>query len=66
MDKIITREMIEGCLDDELDIMYDGWTSADNNLSASGSEIIKKCFPDKYEEYVKEYCERNNISIGTF
>jgi hypothetical protein len=65
MVKIITREMIEGCLDDELDIMYDGWTSSTGNLSASGSEIIKKCFPDKYEEYVKEYCDRNNISIET-
>lgn len=65
MVKIITREMIEGCLDDELDIMYDEWTSSNSNLSASGSEIIKKCFPDKYEEYVKEYCDRNNISIET-
>lgn len=65
MDKIITREMIEGCLDDELDTMYDGWTSPNGNLSASGSEIIKKFFPDKYEEFVKEYCGRNNISIET-
>lgn len=65
MDKIITREMIEGCLDDELNIMYDEWTSPNGNLSASGSEIIKKCFPDKYEEFVKEYCDRNNISIET-
>lgn len=65
MAKIITREMIEGCLDDELDILFDGWTSNDKTLSVSGSVIIKKCFPEKYEEYVKDYCHRNNISIET-
>lgn len=65
----ITLNMIQGCLNDELDEMYEGWSSASSShlnyentaLEASGSEIIRACFPDRYQEYIRQYCERNQI-----
>lgn len=49
----ITREMIEGCLDDDLIEMYDELEP----------EIVKTEHPETYEEYIKEYCDHNDILI---
>ena len=60
----IERYMIEGCLDDELNILYGSFTvSQAEGIQVDASEIIKKCRPGLYERYVKEYCERNSILI---
>lgn len=48
----ITREMIEGCLDDEIEIMFDGKKSP---------EWFKNEAPGTYEEMFQDYLNRNNI-----
>lgn len=61
----ITREMIEGCLDDELDLQYDAWETGNVHLYASSSKIIKNLFPSSYYEFFIDYCDRNKIKIET-
>jgi hypothetical protein len=48
-------------VDVELDKKYSGWTDPNENLSVSGSAIIRSCFPEKYWNTNMEYCEKNNI-----
>lgn len=60
MKQIITREMIEGCLDDELNEM--GWISP-SGIQVDDAEIIKKLYPKHYENFILDYCDRNNILI---
>ena len=62
----ITREMIEGCLDDELDEMYEPWIpnkNAKNEIVIPASKCFKTLQSRLYEELVMEYCERNRIKI---
>ena len=60
----ITREMIEGCLDDELFEMYGEFVyNQRENKTLPAGEIIKKCLPDVYEQYFVDYCEREGIEI---
>lgn len=62
----ITREMIEGCLDDELDEMYEPWIpnkDAKNVINVPASKCFKTFYSGHYEELVMNYCERNHIKI---
>lgn len=62
----ITREMIEGCLDDELDEMYEPWIpnkDAKNVITIPASKCFKTFYPGHYEELMMNYCERNHIKI---
>lgn len=62
----ITREMIEGCIDDELDEMYDPWIPNKNDktvINIPASKCFKTFQPRLYEELVMNYCERNRIKI---
>jgi len=60
----LERHMIEACLDDELDVMYGNFTvNQVKRITVDASDIIKKCTPELYEQYFKEYCERNSILI---
>jgi hypothetical protein len=56
----ITREMIEGCLDDEIDNAYEGWkpTKSDNYPA---SRCFKLLSPIMYADWMKDYMRRNNI-----
>ena len=55
----VTREMIEMCLDDDLDNMWEPFATGEIEISAS--EVIKKLRPNRYEDYFNQYCERNGI-----
>lgn len=62
----IAREMIEGCLDDELDEMYEPWIPNKNDkniINIPASKCFKTFQPRLYEELVMNYCERNRIKI---
>lgn len=54
----ITREMIEGCLDDELEIMYEGC-----GFKPSAPEWFKNLKDGTYEKMVADYIDRNNIVV---
>ena len=58
---VVPRYMIEGCLNDELDIMYDPIVI--NGETIPMSEIIHTCRPKLYEEFVEDYCIRENITV---
>ena len=58
----ITREMIEGCLDDEINEIANPWEPIEGK-KIEASEIYKNMFSVRYEEWVNDYCERNNITI---
>ena len=60
----LERYMIEGCLDDELNLMFDPFIVKGEKVEAA--EIIKKCRPDLYEEFILDYCDRENIIISKF
>lgn len=64
----ITREMIEGCLDDELNEQYDPWVPNENapNTQVDASECFKKLKPELYEEFFIDYCVRGHIRIINF
>lgn len=61
----ITREMIEGCLDDELNEMYNPWVPNENtpHIQVNASECFKKLKPELYKEFFVDYCERGHIRI---
>ena len=62
----ITREMIEGCLDNDLDEMYEPWIPNKNDknvINIPASKCFKTFQPRLYEELVTNYCERNRIKI---
>lgn len=64
----ITREMIEGCLDDELDEMYDPWIPYKNDknvINIPASKCFKTFQSTLYEEMMIDYCIRNHINIIT-
>lgn len=60
----LERYMIEGCLDDELNTMFDPFIVKGEEVEPA--EIIKKCRPDLYEKFILDYCDRENIIITKF
>ena len=52
----ITREMIEGCLDDELEFMFE-----DVPFKTSASEHFKKI--GTYEDFFENYLINNHIKV---
>lgn len=52
----ITREMIEGCLDDELEMMFE-----EERFKPSASEHFKKI--GTYELFFENYLTNNNIKV---
>ena len=59
----LTKEMVEGALDDDLDNMYEPYSIAALDEEIPASLIIKTFAPSKYAKYIKEYCERNHILV---
>lgn len=59
----VPRYQIEGCLDDEINEMYGNIKIGSETYEAS--KIIKKLSPEKYEECIIDYCDRENIVIAT-
>lgn len=61
----ITKEMIEGCVDDQIDNAYEPWAPIGKN--ASIVEPASKCFkmfrPELYTQWIMEYIEANNIEV---
>lgn len=56
----ITKEMIEGCLDDEIDNSYEGWCFTKDEVYPA-SRCLKILNPGLYAEWVLKYMERNKI-----
>jgi len=58
----ITREMIEGCLDDDLNEIY-GYFEVNHRTGqqVDGADIIKHLRPDLYEAYFNDYLVTNLI-----
>lgn len=60
----IEKEMIEGCLDDELNEMYDPWMANEEDENpVDASECFKLLKPEVYKEFFDNYCERNEIQV---
>lgn len=56
----ITKEMIEGCLDDEIDNSYEGWGLTKDEVYPA-SRCLKVLNPGLYAQRVEDYMRRNNI-----
>jgi hypothetical protein len=56
----ITKEMIEGCLDDEIDNAYEGWSFTKDEVYPA-SRCLKVLNSGLYSQMVLDYMERNNI-----
>lgn len=65
--KEITREKIELCLDDEINLRFEGkdfrFNHFDDKIEVDPASIIKYCRPEIYEDYFYDYCQRNDIRI---
>jgi hypothetical protein len=57
----ITREMIEGCLDDEIDNAYEPYIDPQTQVILPQSVRLKTLDPKQYSERVIEYMEWNKI-----
>jgi hypothetical protein len=69
MYKQITREMIEKYLDDELNLIYENQVKKEitsiGTIWIAPADIIKNKNQQKYEEFLKDFCNRKNILIQT-
>ena len=57
----LTKEMIEGALDDDLDNMYEPYNCLATDEQIPASKIIRLVYPEKYARYFENYIDRNHI-----
>lgn len=57
----ITKEMIEGCLDDEIDNAYGPYIDPQTRVIIPQSIRLKTLDPKQYSRLVIDYMERNRI-----
>jgi hypothetical protein len=57
----ITREMIEGCLDDEIDMAFEESKKVTPDGGYPSSRCFKMLSPIMYADWMKDYMRRNNI-----
>ena len=60
----LSKEMIDGAVDDDIDNMFNPFIGNGEEIPAS--EIFKKMRPNDYGKFRTEYCNRYNILIEAF
>lgn len=59
----ISLDLLNGLLDDYLDMTYPTW-KVNDNMEAKPSTIMKNCFPLEYHnEFRPEFIKKNNILV---
>ena len=57
----ITREMIEGCLDDDINEIHGSWMDVAARWEVESCKIFKTFLPNVYQEFFNDYCDNNHI-----